>query len=243
MQISISPELQNRIKGYTQATAAAQGSLFPEGHPTPANRADASTGFSRARARPIGEPSCFQGRRFARMPYQRSPDREKSIRRRKRLAATWPMPPTLADRLTPSELAYARLVADDSLKSGDSRDCHDKMAARAGTCSKTIQRAQKRLKKLKLIEVEVRPNEGRKNDSNVVTIVSPEWLTWLLMGPSPIGRQKRLATENQLFSRTIAMLEQRRDAVDMPVKVDPGLKAVLDRLEKGMRTAASRGGS
>ena len=52
---------------------------------------------------------CFRGGRFVRMPYQRSPDREKSIERRKRLAGTQPLRPAMAARanLTTSELAYA----------------------------------------------------------------------------------------------------------------------------------------
>jgi len=149
------------------------------------------------------EGPCFHGGRFVRMPYQRSPDREKSIERRKRLAGTQPLRPAMAARanLTTSELAYARLIADDNLIAGDSRDCHDKMAARAGTCSRTIQRAQKHFEKLGWIEVERRPIEGRKHDTNIVRIISPEWLTWIMMGPSPIARQKRRATENQLQDR------------------------------------------
>ena len=138
-------------------------------------------------------------------------------------------------KLTFSELAYARLIADDNLITGDSRDCHDKMAARAGTCSRTIQRAQKHFEDLKWIEVERRPIEGQKHDTNIVRITSPEWLTWIMMGPSPIARQKRLATENQLFSRAIGMLDRRQNAVDKPIWIDPDLKAKLDQLETAVK--------
>jgi hypothetical protein len=183
------------------------------------------------------EGPCFRGGRFGRAPYQRSPDRKKSIERRRRLAATQPLRPAMAARakLTISELAYARLIADDNLIAGDSRDCHDKMAARAGTCSRTIQRAQKHFEDLKWIEVERRPIEGQKHDTNIVRITSPEWLTWIMMGPSPIARQKRLATENQLFSRAIEMLDRRRNAVDKPIWIDPDLKAKLDQLETAVK--------
>jgi len=68
-----------------------------------------------------------------------------------------------------------------------------------------------------------------------VRITSPEWLTWIMMGPSPIARQKRLATENQLFSRAIAMLERRPNAVDKPIWIDPDLKAKLDQLETAVK--------
>jgi len=183
------------------------------------------------------EGPCFRGGRFGRAPYQRSPDRKKSIERRRRLAGTQPLPTAMAAKakLTFSELAYARLIADDNLITGDSRDCHDKMAARAGTCSRTIQRAQKHFEKLGWIEVERRPIEGQKHDTNIVRIISPEWLTWIMMGPSPIARQKRRATENQLFSRAIAMLERRPNAVDKPIWIDPDLKAKLDQLETAVK--------
>ena len=179
----------------------------------------------------------FRGGCFVRMPYQRSPDREKSIERRKRLAGTQPLPTAMAAKakLTFSELAYARLVSDDNLIAGDSRDCHDKMAARIGVCSRTVQRAQKRFEKLGWIEVERRPIEGQKHDTNIVRIISPEWLTWIMMGPSPIARQKRRATENQLFSRAIEMLDRRRNAVDKPIWIDPDLKAKLDQLETAVK--------
>jgi hypothetical protein len=183
------------------------------------------------------EGPSFRGGRFRRAPYQQTLDRKKSIERRKRLAGTQPLRPAMAARanLTTSELAYARLIADDNLIAGDSRDCHDKMAARAGTCSRTIQRAQKHFEKLGWIEVERRPIEGRKHDTNIVRIISPEWLTWIMMGPSPIARQKRRATENQLFSRAIAMLERRPNAVDKPIWIDPDLKAKLDQLETAVK--------
>jgi hypothetical protein len=153
------------------------------------------------------------------------------------LALKQPLPTAMAARakLTISELAYARLIADDNLIAGDSRDCHDKMAARAGTCSRTIQRAQKRFEELGWIEVQHRKIDGHKHDTNIVRIISPEWLTWIMMGPSPIARQKRLATENQLFSRAIERLERRRNAVDKPVWIDPDLKAKLDRLETAVK--------
>jgi hypothetical protein len=183
---------------------------------------------------------CFRGGRFGRAPYQRSPDRARSKLRRQRLAATSPMPPHQAAHLTPCQLAYAAFLVEETLRSGDCRLCLDEIAARVGTSSKTIQRAQKRLaaRDLKLIEVELRPNEGQKHDTNVVRIVSTEWLTWIAMGriPKRIGGQRCLATANELFlKRTIDELQRRRDAVDKSVEVDSALDAALMRLRKAIR--------
>jgi len=53
-----------------------------------------------------------------------------------------------------------------------------------GCCAKTVQRAQHRLKALGLIKVNPRPQPGRqKHLPNIITIISPEWLTWIARGP------------------------------------------------------------
>lgn len=190
--------------------------------------------------------SLYRYRGFHRQPYQRSPDRAKSKLRRQMLAATSPLPVHLAAPLTPSQQAYARLLADEHVRAGDCRLCLDEIAARIGTCSKTIQRAQQQLEELGYVEVEHRPNEGQKHDTNIVRIVSPEWLTWIAMGkiPKRIGGQRCLSTANTLFLKNVIdQLERRRNAVDRPVKVDPDLNAALMRFRSAIRSAASRGAS
>jgi hypothetical protein len=131
-----------------------------------------------------GALRAFQGR-FTRPRYQRSPDRERSIQRRRQLAATWPMPPAMAGKLTTSQVAYARIVADEFAINGVCDRTLDEIAARGGMSRKTAKRAQQRLLELKWIAVELRPVDGRKHMPNVVTIVSPEWRTWIVMGPNP----------------------------------------------------------
>jgi hypothetical protein len=125
------------------------------------------------------------GGRFTRSRYQRSPDREKSILRRRQLAATWPMPPAMAAKLTTSQLAYARIVADEIAVNGTCDRTLDEIAARGGMCRKTAKRAQALLRDLKWIEIEWRPVDGKKHLPNVVTIVSVEWMAWIRLGPKP----------------------------------------------------------
>lgn len=140
----------------------------------------------------------FQGR-FTKPRPQRSPDREKSIQRRRTLAATWPMPPVMAGMLTTSQVAYARIVADEVHRTGRCELTLDEIAARGGMCRKTAKRAQDRLGELEWITVEERPVEGRKHLSNVVRIVSGEWNMWIKMGPKPrpIGGHSCPTTVNQ----------------------------------------------
>jgi hypothetical protein len=114
-----------------------------------------------------------------RSPRQRSPDKERSVRRRKTLAQTKPLPPKFGCQLTFCELAYARLLADDFAKKGFTDDCHANMAARIGCCIETVVRSQNTLRSLGLIAVQHRPVPGRKSLPNLIKIIDTLWISWL----------------------------------------------------------------
>jgi hypothetical protein len=124
---------------------------------------------------------------------QRSPDRQRSLERRRRLAASGPMPPALACQFTTGELAVLRIVADEAKAHGGCRRCLDEIAARAGVCRTTAQNAIRAAKRLRLITVQERRLSAFRNDTNVIRIVSAEWLAWLAKGVGSIYRQARPA--------------------------------------------------
>ncbi|WP_147276014.1 hypothetical protein [Pelagibacterium lacus] len=164
--------------------------------------------------------------RFAKRRLQRSPDRERSIHRRRTLAATWPMPPAMAGSLTTSQVAYARIVSDEVKRSGDCRLTLDEIAARGGMCRKTAKRAQDRLTELGWVKVTERPVRGRKHLSNVVAIASAEWMTWIKMGPKPsrrIGGHSCPTTENQSIPLNSSVpLERQKGALERRKWRSPG---------------------
>jgi hypothetical protein len=95
----------------------------------------------------------------------------------------------MAAELTPSQQAYARIIADEYARHGRCDRTLDELAARAGCCWKTAQRAQARLEELGWISVSRRKIDARMNLPNYVKVVSREWLTWIKHGaPSRIGR-------------------------------------------------------
>ncbi|MBB6413520.1 hypothetical protein HNQ71_006224 [Mesorhizobium sangaii] len=163
-------------------------------------------------------PSRPFGGRFTRARPQRSPDRERSIYRRRTLAATWPMPPFMAGMLTTSQVAYARIVADEVHRTGRCDLTLDEIGARGGMCRKTAKRAQDRLAELRWIAVEERPVTGRKHLSNVVRIVSDEWAMWIKMGPKPrrIGGHSCPTTGNQSDSFRSERPKRLRKKVPIP---------------------------
>jgi hypothetical protein len=119
-------------------------------------------------------PQCF-----LRRPQPKSPDRRRSIERRRRLAASGPMPPTLACQCTVGELAVLRIVGDEIHAKGTCDLSLGEIAPRAGVCRKLVQLTLRRAARDGLITIERRPRPGRKNLTNVVRIISAEWLAWI----------------------------------------------------------------
>lgn len=148
-------------------------------------------------ARPVaqpGRPSIFPPKRL-----QRSPDRAKSMERRRTLAASGVMPPSLACRFTTGELAVLRIVADAATANGG--QCVlpvDAIAARAGVCRRTAQNAIRSAAREGLLTVQERRRRGQRNDFNIVRIVAREWLLWLSKGG---GCKKPRPTDTRFRNR------------------------------------------
>jgi hypothetical protein len=119
---------------------------------------------------------------------QRSPDRQASIERRRRLVASGPLPPPLAARFTWGEIAVMRIVGDECRVHGCCTLHIDAIAARAGVHRTTVQNAlreaQAREGRPGIITVQERRRRGQRSLTNIIRIVSREWLNWLHRGPS-----------------------------------------------------------
>jgi len=137
---------------------------------------------------------------------QRSPDRQASIERRRRLAASGPLPPAMAARFTVSELAVLRIVGDEILQHGLCDRSLAELAARAGCCRKLAQRVLRIASQDGLVTIERRPRPGRKNLTNVVRIVSAEWSAWLKRGQRSrqVQGEKIVTPRTQILERGFA---------------------------------------
>lgn len=110
---------------------------------------------------------------------RRSPNREASQRRRRRLAMSGPMPPDLACHFTVGQLAVMRIFGDDCRDRGKCDEFNDAIAARAGVSRSTVKTTKRIARRLGLIAVTERKITGARNDSSVVTVISKEWTAWL----------------------------------------------------------------
>jgi hypothetical protein len=131
---------------------------------------------------PPGRPTIFPPRRL-----QRAPMRSVAIARRRHLAASGPLPPSIACKFTVGELAALRIVTDEVRERGHCDRTIAEIAARAGICRTTAQNAIRAAAAMGLLTVQERRREGQKNLPNVVRIVSREWLQWIKRGVQATG--------------------------------------------------------
>lgn len=126
----------------------------------------------------------------ARKP-QRPPERSVAIERRRRLAASGPMPPALAARFTTGEMAVLRIVADEFQVRQICAICLDAIAARAGVSRTLAKGAIRQARRLGFLEVHERRRTGAKSLPNVVRVIDRDWLAWLKRGAA--ARQGRIS--------------------------------------------------
>src|ERR671926_942153 len=161
--------------------ALAAGAVGDQDAQALAERLHAPRSVVRGEIKPVGLPpgrlSIFPPRRL-----QRAPKRPMAIARRRHLAASGPMPPSLACKFTVGELAVLRIVGDEVRQHGQCDRCVDEIAARAGVCRSLVKNAIRTAARLGLLTVEERRRVGRRNLPNVVRIVSKEWTVWLTRG-------------------------------------------------------------
>ena len=128
------------------------------------------------------------------------PRTDASLERRRRWAASGRLPPGLAARFTLAEQAVLALVAAETTRRKDCRLSIENMAAVAGVCRSTVKNAIREARRLGLLTVEERQITGFRNDTNVLRIVSAEWLAWLRLArrgdPLP-GRRGQAGSSSQ----------------------------------------------
>ena len=107
------------------------------------------------------------------------PRTDASLERRRRWAASGRLPPGLAARFTLAEQAVLALVAAEVARRKDCRLAVRHLAAIAGVAETTVRNAIREAVRLGLVTVEERRITGFRNDTNIVRIVSPEWIAWL----------------------------------------------------------------
>ena len=155
--------------------------------------------FGQGRGLPPTRPALGLPRASRRPP--RSPDRQASLERRRRQAMSGIVPAKIASAFTMGELAVLTVVGRQCQRHGTCSLHVAAIAALAGCERTTVKRALRQARLLGLILVKERRIPGRKSLTNMITIISKEWLGWLKLG---IGGQLRPTTDSQAFNSALS---------------------------------------
>ena len=136
----------------------------------------------------------------------RSPDRARSIERRRRQAASGAMPPAIAASFTTGEQSALAVIVREVQRAGRCDLYIDAIAAMAGVCRSIVQSATREAARLGRLRVTDRRIPGRKSLSNLIEIIDPGWRAWMAIGFRKINttvRDSKTGTENALRSTEI----------------------------------------
>ncbi len=137
----------------------------------------------------LSQPRALAG--FPRPPKrQRPPDRQASIERRRRQAASGVVPSKIASSFTLGETAALTIIARQCQRGGVCSLPIDMIAALAGVSRSTTQNALRAARRLGLLEVKERRRRGLPSLTNVIKVISAEWLNWLKVASQRGGCKK-----------------------------------------------------
>ena len=133
------------------------------------------------------------------------PRSDASMERRRSWAAAGRLPPALAARFTLAEQAVLAVVATEVAKRGACELALDHLAALAGVCRSSAKNALREAHALGLLRIEERRLTAWRNLPNRVTIVSPEWTTWLRLAPRRGGGKSVIPTNTREHRNGVAL--------------------------------------
>ena len=109
----------------------------------------------------------------------RSPDKQASLERRRRQAASGVVPSRIAAAFTPGEVAVLTVIGRQCQRAGVCSLPVDMIAALAGVCRRTVQSALSHARLVGLVLVRERRIPGRPSLTNIVSVISKDWTAWL----------------------------------------------------------------
>jgi hypothetical protein len=93
-----------------------------------------------------------------------------------------------------SEQAVLTVVAGEVRKHGVCSLCIDALAALAGTCRTVVKDALHKARARRLLMVEERRRRGQASLTNIIRIISGEWLAWLRLANTEKTGFKKMST-------------------------------------------------
>ena len=168
---------------------------------------------------------------------------QKSIRRRRALAASGNVPSTIACSFTTAELAVLTVIAIECGKK-KTRLCTLPIAAIAalgGTSRTVVQGAIRLARHLGLVSVQERPRPGQRSDTNLLRIISSEWKIWLRLGNNNRVLKRTYHVSKKVDSRLAADDTSRHSRFVHGIRVDGQLARSNRRGENSKSAGKNQG--
>jgi hypothetical protein len=151
------------------------------------------------------------------------------------------VPGTIAAHFTTGEIAVLTVIARQCQRSRSCDWFMDRVAAVAGVSRTTVRNALRQAQALGLISVQERRLTAWRSDSNIIRVVSLEWLAWLGLGG---GRKKERTTNNQFYNQTGTTVDNGYNSPLFRVCSSHGMTRVVDsrhaKPQHDYRTALDR---
>jgi hypothetical protein len=117
---------------------------------------------------------------------RRMPDREASRARMRMLGGSGALPSQIRGRYTEAERSVLTIVGTEHKQNGRCELAVDAIAAKAGVCRRMVQNAVSEAVRHGDLAREERLRPNGMNDTNVLRILSREWLAWLKRMPKQL---------------------------------------------------------
>ena len=164
------------------------------------------------------------------------PRSSESIERRRRWASSGALPVGLAARFSIAEQAVLAVVAGEVKKHGRCTLFIGHIAALAGVGETSVRNALREAKQLGLVAIEIRRVTAWRNEANVVTVVSAEWLMWLTHGGRGSGYKSVKGTVSR--SKSVGNYRPPRSGIESRHRSAGKVEAIPAQLrsEYGLRS-------
>ncbi len=146
-------------------------------------------------------------------------ERRPRLRHRRKLALAGPLPPALGQDFTEGQCAVLKVIADEVWRRGTCRLSRKEISDRAQASETVVYQATRKAVRHGLLGVKLRPQPGRKNLPNLLTVINTAWLKWIY---SP--KYRAMSEDREIEAEARCKLQQQQGAQRQQPQTDTYIK-------------------